>query len=388
MRGAATVSAEARVQEIPYFGAHTEQNRRAVSEDSSPGRVRGRESGRVPLRHRSVRPVARVPSGRSDGDEVTPEREGSLETVNAKSEPRGIRILKDATRDWRLYILLLPAFTYVFIFHYLPMYGVVIAFKDFRTSLGILGSPWAGLRHFARFIRFPNFWLIVRNTAVIGLYTLATFPCPVVLALLINEIGNPKFKKTVQMITYAPYFLSTVVVASMILLFFNATSGVVNLVREGLGLARVEYITVARYFDDIYVWSGVWQTVGWSTIVYLASLSGVSPELVEAARIDGAKRMRIIWHINIPTILPTIVILLILSCGQVLAVGFEKVYLLQNPLNLSRSQVIATYVYEIGLLGAQFSYAAAIGIFNNIINVLILLVVNKAAKLVSDVGIW
>jgi len=208
--------------------------------------------------------------------------------------------IRDAVRDWQLYVLLLPAFAYVFIFHYVPMYGVVIAFKDYRTSLGILGSEWVGLRHFDRFIHFPNFWLIVRNTAQIGFYSLATFPCPVILALLINEIRDQRFKKTIQMITYAPYFLSTVVVCSMILLFFDGSSGIVNNIRASLGLERVQYITMARMFDDIYVWTGVWQTVGWGTIIYLASLSNVSPDLIEAARIDGAKRLRIIYHINIP----------------------------------------------------------------------------------------
>jgi putative aldouronate transport system permease protein len=291
-------------------------------------------------------------------------------------------------RDWRLYVLLLPAFIYVFIFHYIPMYGVIIAFKDYRTSLGILGSRWVGLKHFARFVRFPNFWLILRNSAQIGIYTLATFPLPVILSLLINEIRNEQFKKMVQMITYAPYFLSTVVVASMLLLFLNANSGVFNHIAAALGLERMEYITIPKLFDDIYVWSGVWQTIGWGTIVYLAGLSNVSQDLVEAAQIDGAKRLRIIWHINIPTILPTIIVMLILSCGQVLAVGFEKVYLLQNPLNLSHSQVISTYVYEVGLVSSQFSYASAIGIFNNVINVLIILVVNKVAKVVSDISIW
>jgi putative aldouronate transport system permease protein len=296
--------------------------------------------------------------------------------------------IKSVLRDWRLYVLLFPAFLYVFIFHYVPMYGVIIAFKDYRTNLGIFGSKWVGLKHFARFINFPNFWLILRNTVQIGIYTLATFPLPVILALLINEIRNRKFKKFVQMITYAPYFLSTVVVASMLLLFFNANTGVFNHIAVILGFERIEYITIPRFFNDIYVWSGVWQTIGWGTIVYLAGLSNVPQDLIEAAQIDGARRLKIIWHINIPTILPTVVVMLILSCGQVLAVGFEKIYLLQNPLNLSQSQVIPTYVYEIGLVSAQFSYASAIGIFNNIINVLLIIIVNKIAKVVADISIW
>lgn len=290
--------------------------------------------------------------------------------------------------DWQLYVLLLPAVVYIFIFNYMPMYGVQIAFKDFRTGLGIWGSEWVGFKHFIRFIRFPNFWLIVANTARIGLYSFATFPCSVILALLINEITNLRFKKTVQMVTYAPYFLSTVVICSMLILFLDKDTGLFNNIRAFFGADRVEFLTTAGCFEDIYVWSGVWQGVGWGTIIYLAALSGVSPELVEAARVDGANRLQIIAHVNLPSIMPTVVIMLILSCGDILSVGFEKVYLLQTPLNLSRSQVIATYVYDIGLRSSQFSYAAAIGLFNTVINVLILVLVNAVAKRMSDISIW
>jgi putative aldouronate transport system permease protein len=298
------------------------------------------------------------------------------------------KVLRDYISDWQLYVLILPAIVYLFIFNYIPMYGVIIAFKDYRSSLGILGSHWVGLKHFIRFIEFPNFRLLLWNTLSIGLYSLATFPCSVILALMINEIGNIKFKKTVQMITYAPFFLSTVVVCSMILLFLNGNSGVINNIRAAIGLERVDYILIPAYFDTIYVWSGVWQGIGWGTIIYLAALSNVSPELVEAARMDGAKRLHIIYHVNIPAIMPTIVIILILSCGGILGVGFEKIYLLQKPLNLSASQVISTYVYSIGLLNAQYSYASAIGLFNTVINILLLIIVNMVAKKVSDVSIW
>lgn len=290
--------------------------------------------------------------------------------------------------DWQLYVLLLPAVAYLFIFNYLPMYGVQIAFKDFRTSLGIWGSDWVGFKHFTRFVEFPNFWLIVANTARIGVYAFATFPFSVILALLINEITNLKFKKTVQMVTYIPYFLSTVVVCSMLILFLDKDTGLLNNILSFLGGERVEFMTTAHAFEDIYVWSGVWQGVGWGTIIYLAALSSVSPELVEAARVDGANRLQIIAHVNLPSIMPTVVIMLILSCGSVLSVSFEKVFLLQTPLNLSRSQVIATYVYQIGLKSSQFSYASAIGLFNTVINVAILILVNRVAKKTSDISIW
>ena len=285
-------------------------------------------------------------------------------------------------------MLLLPAVVYLFVFNYMPMYGVQIAFKDFRTGLGIWASPWVGMKHFERFISFPNFWLIVTNTARLGAYTLATFPCSIILALLINELTNLKFKKTVQMITYMPYFLSTVVVCSMILLFFHHDTGFINRIIEMFGGDRVPFITIPEYFAHIYVWSGVWQGIGWGTIIYLASLSGVSPELIEAARVDGANRLHIIWHINIPSIIPTITILLILSCGNILSADFAKTLLLQNPLNLSRSQIIATYVYEIGLRNSQFSYASAIGLFNTVVNVSLLLIVNFFAKRISEISLW
>jgi putative aldouronate transport system permease protein len=303
-------------------------------------------------------------------------------------KPSLIKTLRGTLQDWQLYLLLLPAVAYLFIFAYIPMEGVIIAFKDYRTNLGINGSEWVGLKHFIRFVNFPNFWLIMRNTATIGLYSFATFPCSVILALMINEITNLKFKKTVQLITYAPYFLSTVVVCSMLLLFFNTNTGMINNLREMFGLARVDYLTNASYFAGLYVWSGVWQGVGWGTIIYLAALSNVSQELVEAARIDGANRLKVIWHVNIPSIMPTIVIMLILSCGGILGVGFEKIFLLQNSLNLSRSQVISTYVYQIGLLGAQYSYASAIGLFNTTINVILIVLVNMVAKKASEVSIW
>ena len=291
------------------------------------------------------------------------------------------------SRDWQLYVLILPAIVFLFIFNYMPMYGIIIAFKDFRASLGIWGSKWVGLKHFERFVTFPNFKLIIMNTLRIGVYSLCTFPCSVILALSLNEVHNAKFKKTVQMVSYMPYFLSTVVVCAMIKLFFNGKTGVINTMITALGGQSVDFLTVAPYFEDIYVWSGVWQGVGWGSIIYISALSGVPGELVEAARVDGAGRLRIIWNINIPWIMPTIIIMLILSCGGVLSVGFEKVYLLQNSLNLSRSQVISTYVYEVGLTSAQFSYSAAIGFFNTIVNVTLLGIVNVIAKKASDISI-
>lgn len=291
-------------------------------------------------------------------------------------------------RDWRLYVLLLPAIVYVFIFSYIPMYGVQIAFRDYSAKRGIWGSNWVGLKHFIRFVTYPNFWQLIGNTLHIGLYSLATFPCSVIFALMLNEMGNQKYKKTVQMVSYMPHFLSTVVVCSMITLFFKGKTGVVNTIVTALGGQRWEYMEEARFFVPIYVWSGVWKGLGFDAIIYLAALSGVNPELVEAARIDGASRMKIVWHVNLPHIIPTVVIMLILSCGSVLSVSYEKILLLQNSLNLSVSRVISTYTYDVGIVGGQFSYSSAIGLFNTIVNVLILSLVNQIAKRVGETSLW
>ena len=297
------------------------------------------------------------------------------------------RNLQRVLSCWQLYTLLLPTVIYLILFNYMPIYGVQIAFRDFRGSRGIWGSDWVGLKHFIRFVNYPNFWSILRNTMVISIYSLATFPFPVILALLFNELESRVFKRTVQMVTYAPHFISTVVVCSMVTLFLNR-NGLFNNIGALLGAERVDYLTYPEYLASIYVWSGVWQGVGFGTVIYMSALSSVSPELIEAARIDGATRMKIIWHVNIPTILPTIVTMLILRCGNVLSVGFEKVFLLQNPLNLQASQVISTYVYELGMQKAQYSYSAAIGLLNTVVNVTLLLIVNRVSKKVTQMGLW
>lgn len=294
---------------------------------------------------------------------------------------------KKRRRHWQLYLLLLPAFIYVLIFCYGPMYGLLIAFKDFKPKLGILDSEWVGLKHFIRFVQFPDFWLMIRNTLSISLYALATFPIAVILALAINEVKNSKFKKTIQMVTYAPHFLSTVVMCSLIILLVGREGPLGYLYTAITGESK-NLLTIPEYFSSIYVWSDVWQSAGWGTVIYMAALAGVPGELVEAARIDGAGRLQIIRHINIPSIMPTIIIMFILNTGSILSVGFEKIYLLQNNLNLEASRVIATYTYEIGLLGGEFSYSAAIGLFNSVVNIIVLLISNTISKMVSGSGMW
>lgn len=300
----------------------------------------------------------------------------------------GQRTLRRMRRKWQLYLLILPAIVSVFIFHYIPIYGVQIAFKNFRSSKGILGSEWVGFKHFARFLAYPDFWKILWNTVRISLYALATFPCPVILALMMNELNSERYKKFMQMVTFAPHFISTVVVCSMVLLFFDRSQGLVNNVIAALGGERYDFVSSTRYFSSLYVWSGVWQNLGWNAIIYIAALSSVSPELIEAARVDGATRLQIVRYVNFPAILPTVITMLILSAGSLLNVGFEKIYLLQNPLNTEASRVISTYVYEIGLQGGQFSYSTAIGLFNNMVNIVVIILVNGISKRVTRVALW
>ena len=300
----------------------------------------------------------------------------------------GQRTLRRIRRKWQLYLLILPAIVSVFIFHYIPIYGVQIAFKNFRSSKGILGSEWVGFKHFARFLAYPDFWKILWNTVRISLYSLATFPCPVILALMMNELNSERYKKFMQMVTFAPHFISTVVVCSMVLLFFDRSQGLVNNVIAALGGERYDFVSSTRYFSSLYVWSGVWQNLGWNAIIYIAALSRVSPELIEAARVDGATRLQIVRYVNFPAILPTVITMLILSAGSLLNVGFEKIYLLQNPLNMEASRVISTYVYEIGLQGGQFSYSTAIGLFNNVVNIVVIILVNGISKRVTRVALW
>lgn len=295
--------------------------------------------------------------------------------------------VKRFKKYWQLFILVLPAMIYTAVFSYGPMYGIIIAFKNYKPKLGYWGSDWVGLKHFIRFVTYPEFGEMLLNTLSISLYSLATFPCAIILALLINEIKSNAFKKTVQMVTYAPYFLSTVVLCGIVSLFVGR-EGPIGLLYTTITGKSENLLAIPEFFNDIYVWSGVWQGTGWGTIVYLAALAGVSSELIESAKIDGATRLQIIRHVELPCIMPTIIVMLIMRTGNILSVGFEKILVLQNVLNLSASKVISTYVYEIGLAGGQFSYSTAIGLFNNIINITMILIVNKVSKKLTGMGMW
>ncbi|MCS7460335.1 ABC transporter permease subunit [Paenibacillus doosanensis] len=296
---------------------------------------------------------------------------------------------KRIKKNYDLYLLFLPVLAFFIIFEYVPMYGVQIAFKDFIATKGIWGSPWVGFKHFERFFDSFYFWRLIRNTLGIGLYQLIVgFPVPIVLALMINEVKSSLFRRFVQTVTYAPHFLSTVVAVGMIMMFLSPETGLVNIAIRLFGGEPISFMTEPGWFKSIYVWSGVWQQMGWSSIIYLAALSGIDPQLHEAARVDGASRLRRIWHINLPGIMPTVIVLLILNVGSILGVGFEKVFLMQNSLNMAASDVISTSVYRSGILGAEFSYSAAVGLFNSVVNFILLLTVNRIARKVSETSLW
>ena len=297
-------------------------------------------------------------------------------------------VKKRLKESWMWYLLLLPALVYLIIFCYGPMYGVLIAFKNYKPSLGILGSKWVGFKHFKRFFDNPNFWTMIKNTLSITLYSLATFPLPVIFALFLNEIKKIKLKKTVQMITYMPHFLSEVVVCSIIILFLDRATGPVNNLIAMLGGERIPFLSIPEAFSSIYVLSGLWQNLGWSSILYISALASISQEEVEAARIDGANRFQVMWYVNVPGILPTIMINFLLSVGRIMNLGYSKVFLLQNDLNKSASSVLSLYVYQIGIEGQQFSLSTAIGLFNNLVNITILLVVNRITKKLTDTGLF
>lgn len=300
------------------------------------------------------------------------------------------RTLQQMKKSSMLYIFLLPAVIMVAIFCYAPMYGVLMAFQNYSPSKGILGSPWVGFEWFERFFNMPRFWQILGNTLTLSVYSLIVgFPIPIILAVLINSVESNRFRRVTQTVTYMPHFISTVVLVGMITVFLSPRSGFLNHMLEMFGAAEdTYYMGVAEYFPHIYVWSGVWQDMGWNSIIYLAALTGVDQALHEAAQVDGATKLQRIWHIDLPAIIPTMVILLILNVGSIMSVGYEKVFLMQNDLNIMSSEVISTYVYKIGLTQQQFSYSAAIGLFNNVINFILLITVNKISAKLSGSSLW
>ncbi len=291
-------------------------------------------------------------------------------------------------RNYDLYLYLLPTLLYFAVFHYGPMYGIQIAFKDFYPAFGIAGSPWIGFDHFQRFFRSHFFNILIRNTLVLSFYGVLMFPVPVIFALMLNQIRHTRYKRLVQTVSYAPHFISTVVLVGMLFVFLSPTTGMINNAVKSLGGPVTDFMGKAKWFRHIYIWSGVWQNTGWAAIIYLAALMGINPELHEAAIMDGATKLRRIFHVDIPGILPTVVVMLILRSGRIMSVGFEKAFLMQTALNLDTSEIIATYVYKTGLLGAQFSFASAVGLFNSIINLILITLVNRFARVVGGSSLW
>ncbi len=310
--------------------------------------------------------------------------------VRAKPASSRMALLaKRVRKNWGLYVLISPVIAFFILFEYVPMYGVQIAFKNFVAVKGIWGSPWAGFKHFERFFASYYFWRLMKNTLGIGVYQLLVgFPVPILLALAVNEVRSKKFSRFVQTVTYAPHFLSTVVMVGLLMIFLSPQTGLLNKAIVLFGGEPIPFLTEPAWFKTVYVFSGIWQQMGWSSIIYLAALTGIDQQLHEAARVDGASRLQRIWHINLPGIMPTIIVLLILQIGSIVGVGFEKVYLMQNSLNMPASDVISTNVYRSGILGAQYSYSAAVGLFNSVINFILLVTVNRIARKVSETSLW
>lgn len=309
-------------------------------------------------------------------------------TVRAKTDNK--QSLKSYLKNnWQLYVMILPAVVYFFVFNYLPMYGIQIAFKDYKAVLGINGSPWVGFKHFTTFFNAYYFKRLLANTLLLNVENLIfSFPIPIIMAIMLNQIKNEKVKRGIQTSIYVPYFISTVVLAGMLYVFLSPTSGIFNTVRGWLGLKAVDYMSSASAFRPIYIISGIWQGAGYSTILFIAALSGIDLSLYEAAEIDGASIWQKIRYIDFPSLLPTIMMVLVLDCGKLLGSNTEKALVMQTAGNISTSDIIGVYVYNVGLGSGQFSYTAAIGLFINIINFLLIVTVNRISKKTTEIGLF
>jgi putative aldouronate transport system permease protein len=304
------------------------------------------------------------------------------QVVVKKKQKLRIRILK----HWEFYLLLIPGILLTIIFKYIPMYGLQIAFRDFNAGAGFFGSEWVGLKWFTKFFTNYNSIRMIQNTVLLSLYSLLwSFPIPIILALMLNQVKHKKFQKTVQTVVYAPHFISIMVLCGMLKIFLSPYGGLFNVIGQAFGGGAVDFLGEASSFRTIYVASGIWQDAGWGTILYLATLSGVDTELYDAAKVDGAGTLKRILHIDFPTLLPIIIIQLIMSFGSLMNVGFEKAFLLQTKLNAPASEIIATYVYKQGILKAQYSFSTAVGLFNTAINLILLLVVSRICRKASDI---
>jgi putative aldouronate transport system permease protein len=299
------------------------------------------------------------------------------------------RLLKQLNESKFLLLLFIPAFIYFIVFEYAPMFGIAVAFKDYNLFRGFWASHWVGLKNFRIFFKNPDFLLLLRNTFLLGFNSLLFgFPAPIILSLLLNEVRNLRFKRFVQTVSYLPHFISNVVVASMVLLFLSPDGGMINVLIEKLGGTSVYFMSKPELFRPIYIITGIWQGIGWGTIIYLAAIAGVNVNLYEAAELDGAGRWRKMWHITIPSIFSVIIILLIMNMGSLLSIGFERVLLLHNPLTYETADIFSTYTYRVGLKSGNFSYATAVGLFNSVISFVLIIAANYTARKVLQTSLW
>lgn len=314
------------------------------------------------------------------------------ETKKEMRRPKKQRYyFSDIKVNWQLYLMFLLPLIYLLVFKYYPMYGAQIAFRDYVPAKGIWGSEWVGLKHFARFVNSPQFLNVTKNTLALSTYYLVLNTLlPIILAIGLTYIRHERFKKLVQMSTYLPNFLSTVIVVGMLSLIFNTQSGVVNSAMQALFGKKINFLGLSKYFRHMYVWSGVWQYTGWNSIIYIAALAGVDPQLHDAAVVDGADKWKRVYHVDIPSIVPTIAITLIMNMGSVLSVGFDKTFLMQNAGNLKYSEVLSTYEYKVGVGGgvANYSYSTAISLMSTVVTFILICVTNKISKAVSETGLW
>ena len=298
------------------------------------------------------------------------------------------RLKLDLQRNYQAYLMALPSIILIFIFCYIPMYGILIAFEDYRPQQGVLGSEWVGLQNFADFFQSPHALKVVRNTVFISLYgLLVNFPCPIILALMLNEVRSRAFKRTVQTISYMPYFISNVVICGM-LKSFLAYDGVANALIGLFGIEPQSFLSSPALFPSVIVFSDLWQAIGWNSIIYMAALTGIDPNLYEAARIDGCGRLRQIWNITLPGIVPTMTVLLILSVGGLLSANSDKILLLYSPLTYETGDVIGTFIYRQGLQGGDYSYSTAVGLFQTVINFFLVVFANWFSSKTTETSLW
>ena len=296
---------------------------------------------------------------------------------------------KIKSANWQFWVIIAVPIIYAIIFAYIPMAGIVLAFQDFSIRKGIFGSEWVGLRYFKQFLTSTSSVLVIKNTLILGIYSfLASYPVPIQLAIGINEMRAKRYKKAVQMVTYAPYFISIVVLVGMMMQMMDLRSGIINVFIQKLGFSPINFFGDPKIFRHLYVWSGVWQSAGYASIIYLAALSGVSKELQEAAIVDGANRVKRILHVDIPAILPTIIIMLIFNCASIVSIGLDKVFLMQNSLNASVSEVISTFVYKVGVVNSNIGFSTAAGLFQSVVSFVLLVIVNRVCKKITENSLW